>query len=183
MSKIYTKTGDNGETSVLGKRIKKNCFEITTLGDIDELNASIGILASYFLYSSDKNTYKKIINVQKNLFVIGSSVASIYFEVKNVPKLSQADVDDLEEWIDFMDHDVKPLQNFVLPGGCKESAQSYFARAICRRAERSLVELKEKHNELDPLLGKYLNRLSDVLFVLARWLNFENKTKEIIWEN
>jgi cob(I)alamin adenosyltransferase len=183
MSKIYTKTGDKGETSVLGKRVKKSCIEIKALGDIDELNASIGILASYFLYSSDKITYKKIINVQKKLFVVGSNIASIYFEVGSVPKLSQADIDDLEQWIDYMDHDMKPLQNFVLPGGCQEAAQSFFARAICRRAERSVFKLKEQHNELDSLLGQYLNRLSDVLFVLARWLNFENKTKEIIWEN
>ena len=183
MSKIYTKTGDNSVTSLLGKRVKKDCLEIGTLGDIDELNASLGVLNAQINVGDFKKIMGQIVDIQNNLFIIGSNVAAVGEEIKNIPKLNEQSLIDLEDWIDAMEKDLPPLHNFILPGGSSAATQSFLARAVCRRAERNFVSLSEKYNKIDPLMKKYLNRLSDYLFVLARFLNKKNGLEEILWGN
>ncbi len=180
MSKIYTKTGDSGETSLLGKRVEKSCLEVTALGEVDELNASLGVLIS--LLENFDEVKKKLIKVQHNLFVIGSNIAAADMEIGEVPKLKDTDARDLENWIDEMEKDLEPLHNFILPGGCKASAVSFLARAVCRRAERVFISVKKQYPGIDKNIGQYLNRLSDVLFVLARWLNKKSDFEDVSWE-
>lgn len=183
MSKIYTKTGDSGETSLLGKRVKKDCLEIGTLGDIDELNASLGVLGSMIESNSLKKIKQQIIDIQSNLFIVGSNVAALDIEIKNIPKLEEENIVNLENWIDEMEKDLEPLHNFILPNGNVAVAQSFLVRAVCRRAERHFVTLSGKYAALNPSIKKYLNRLSDYLFVLARFLNKKSKIKEVVWKN
>ena len=180
MSKIYTKTGDGGETSLLGKRVEKNCLEVVALGEVDELNASVGVLVS--LLDSENDVKKKLIDVQHNLFVVGANIASIDMELGMVPSLKDSAIIDLENWIDEMENDLEPLHNFILPGGSVSSAQSFFARAICRRAEQVFITVKKQYPSIDKHIGQYLNRLSDVLFVLGRWLNKKNNHEDVIWK-
>lgn len=176
---IYTKTGDNGETSLLGKRVKKSCLEIKVLGDVDELNAQIGVLASEL---KDEGTAKKLKTIQHHLFIIGSNIASLDMEVGTVPELKEKNIIDLENWVDEMEKDLEPLHNFILPGGNTAAAQSFLARAVCRRAEREIVNLTQEHREINPLLQQYLNRLSDLLFVLGRWINKKSEVDDVVWE-
>lgn len=179
MTKIYTKTGDEGETSLLGnKRVKKCCLEIDGIGEIDELNAMLGVLVSELKNSEFQNVIKKIAQIQRNLFVIGSNVAALEAELDKVPKLKEQAVLDLENWIDKMEKDLKPLHNFILPGGSRAAAQCFLARAVCRRAERVFISVKKDHPRIGQYIGQYLNRLSDALFVLARWLNKE----DVVWK-
>lgn len=177
---IYTKTGDAGETSLLGKRLEKSCIEVVALGEVDELNASIGILIS--LLQEEKVIEKKLINIQHNLFVIGAQIAALGMQIGEAPQLKESDVMDLENWIDEMHKDLLPLKNFILPGGCLVGAQSFYARAVCRRAERVFISVKKQYPDIDQYIGQYLNRLSDGLFVLARWLNKKSNHEDIIWK-
>ena len=118
--------------------------------------------------------------VQHRLFTIGANLAAVQTDLITVPKLKDNDVVELEQWIDAMETALPELTQFILPGGDKGAAQSFFARAICRRAERAVVELSETA-VLDSLMQKYLNRLSDALFVLGRWINAKQSVKEEIW--
>ena len=179
MPKIYTKTGDAGETSLLGKRVEKNCAEVVALGEVDELNAALGVLIS--LLENFKAVEKKLVNIQHNLFIIGSNIAAVDMALSNLPKLKKSAVLDLENWIDEMHEDLPPLRDFILPGGSASAAQSFFARAVCRRAERAVIFVKKDYPAIDKTIGQYLNRLSDALFVLARWLNKKSSHDDIIW--
>ena len=182
MPKIYTKTGDNGETSLLGKRVKKDCLEVVVLGEVDELNASLGVLNAQISADDFSEVIKQIVEIQNNLFVIGASVAALDTVIKNIPKLTEKSVADLEKWIDETEKDLESLHNFILPGGNSAAAQSFLARAVCRRAERSVVSLSEKYKIIGgDVIKKYLNRLSDYLFVLGRFLNKKSGAEEIIW--
>lgn len=155
--KIYTKTGDGGTTSPFnGKRVKKSHKIIEALGSIDELNAVLGTV-----------DLPEIDDVQKDLMAIASKMAG--FKKNKVP---DSRVQWLEKEIDRMQEKLPELRNFILPKG-----QIHFARAICRKTERRIVDSGRGQNDI----LKYLNRLSDYLFVLARWENFKNKKKEIIW--
>lgn len=179
--KIYTKTGDKGETSLLGsRRVKKNCLEIDAVGELDELNASIGLLIS-FLKEEFLDTKNRLTVVQNKLFVIGSNLASLQMEIKTVPKLDIEDTQFLEKWIDEMELDLEKLNNFILPSGSTSASKAFLSRAICRRAERRLIDLSEKY-DVDELIKQYLNRLSDLLFVLGRWLNKQKGIGEENWE-
>ena len=176
--KIYTKQGDSGMTSMLGgKRISKSCLEMEAIGEVDELNADLGLLISEL----DNEVEKKMVQIQHKLFVIGSNLAGLQTDLNNLPKLEEKDIKYLEDWIDEMNSDLPELTNFILPGGCKASALSYRVRAVCRRAERVVISLSKKY-EVDDLIKQYLNRLSDLLFVLGRWLNKEEGVEEIMWE-
>lgn len=180
MPKIYTKTGDKGQTSLLGKRLEKSCVEVVALGEVDELNAIIGILVSV---SADFEEVKeKLINIQHNLFVIGANIAAVEMKIGSVPQLKDAEVSILENWIDEMEQDLQPLHDFILPGGSSMSAFSFSARAVCRRAERVFVSVQKKYPDIPENIGQYLNRLSDVLFVLARWFNKKNNHADVIWK-
>lgn len=179
--KIYTKTGDKGETSLLGgKRVKKNCIEIDAIGEVDELNAFIGILIAS-LPIGFENVSNNLSQIQHRLFVVGSNIASIQMQLDTIPKLHDSDVEFLENWIDEMEKDLKPLTQFILPSGQVAAVNSFFARAICRRAERRVVELNSEYQNLEPLVQKYLNRLSDTLFVLGRFLNAKQGVSDVFW--
>lgn len=184
--KIYTKTGDNGETSLLGgKRIKKNCIEMEAIGEVDELNASVGLLLSFlgdlkYNKKEFKSVREQLLNIQNNLFVIGSNLAAVQTDLNKVPKLNLKSVSELEKWIDKMESLLPKLTQFILPGGDMAAAQSFYARAICRRSERQIIRIGERY-ELDSLVNKYINRLSDYLFVLGRFINKEVDVDEIKW--
>lgn len=173
-SAIYTRTGDSGETSLFGgKRVKKNSPRIKTIGAVDELNACLGVCVN----SASDTTKKILLEVQSDLFMIGASLANPSFQSN---KTLAAKVIGFESLIDQLDSKLPELHNFILPSGTPPAAQLHLARSICRRAEREIVELLEGE-ELEPQIRIYLNRLSDLLFVLARLENDLGK-KDVIWK-
>lgn len=179
--KIYTKTGDTGETSLLGgKRIKKNCLEMAVIGEVDELNSALGVLLSG-LSSEESEVILRLKKIQNNLFVVGGQLAAVQTDLVKVPELPESEVLVLENWIDVMSTELPELTQFILPGGTVAAAQSFMARAICRRAERQMVKLAQEYSNL-AVAQKYLNRLSDALFVLARFLNTKAGEQEVFWE-
>lgn len=179
--KIYTKTGDKGETALLGgKRVKKSCIEMEAIGEVDELNASLGLLIS-FIGSRSPGTVERLSHIQNKLFTVGSNLAAVQTELVNVPRLAPKDIEELEHWIDAMERELAELTQFILPDGDMAAAQSFYARAVCRRAERKINKLSD-HYEFDPLIARYTNRLSDALFVLARYINFKSGRPETAWE-
>lgn len=172
--KIYTKTGDKGETSLLGgTRVRKSHEKIEAYGTVDELNAAIGVLAA----SAPSHT-AFLRAIQHNLFNVGSLLATERKLNFNLPELKESDILELENEIDRLNDQLPPLNNFILPGGSLQSAYAHMARTICRRAERRVVDLSENHS----LIVQYLNRLSDYLFVLSRALLKQEGLEEIIWE-
>lgn len=179
--KIYTKTGDTGKTSLLGgKRVSKSCIEMDAIGEVDELNAFLGVLIEE-IEEDFKQEKNKLMNVQNCLFVVGANLAAVQTKLKNIPKLKSSEITKLEKWIDKMEKELTPLKNFILPRGAEGAVYSFYARAICRRAERAMVGLSEIY-EVDNNIKKYLNRLSDCLFVLGRWLNMKEKVEETVWK-
>ena len=177
--KIYTKTGDGGETSLLGgKRVNKSHLRIDAYGTIDELNAFIGLLGDQEVNQKRKAPIKKI---QDILFVIGATLASDP-EKNSIkkPVLSKECITFLEEAIDDMEAGLAPLKHFLLPGGHQAVSFSHVARTVCRRAERCVVALKET-SQVENMILEFLNRLSDYLFVLGRQISKELNVKEIAW--
>jgi len=178
--KIYTKTGDKGTTSLIGgTRVLKSNLRIEAYGTLDELNSHIGLCHDLLGDDSLKTILRTI---QDRLFTIGSSLAcDPEKEPKmRIPDLKEEDVVLLESEMDKMNESLPEMKNFILPGGHVSVSQIHIARCVCRRAERCCVRLGEKQNE-DELVLKYLNRLSDYLFVLARYTALQLKTEEIIW--
>lgn len=178
--KIYTKTGDTGMTALFGgKRVSKADLRIETYGTVDELNSFLGLVRDQEVNHKRK---AELIEIQDRLFTIGSILA---MEPGNTnvktPQLSEADVTFLEAKIDAMDKDLPPLRSFVLPGGHPSVSHSHVARTVCRRAERICISL-DRHEPIDPLIIKYLNRLSDYLFVLCRKMTHELKAEETPWK-
>lgn len=176
--RIYTKTGDKGKTGLLGgKRISKSQPRIAAIGDIDELNAIIGVVMSFEVLQRGKTILKR---VQENLFIIGANLAS---PKKNphVPAFPEKETGLLEKEIDDIDKKLPDLRNFILPGGTKTASLLHLARAVCRQAERSIVKIFEKEKNL-PAYIPYLNRLSDFLFVLARSENKRLGKQETLWD-
>ena len=162
--KIYTKTGDEGETSLFsGGRVGKDHPRIEAYGTVDEFNSVLGLLVTEPL---PDGIVERLQGVQSALFSIGSSLADP--ESKLTPDESAWAVEPLEGWIDAMDESLGELRGFILPGGCRGAALAHVARAVCRRTERRVLSIKE----VNPGIVPYLNRLSDALFVLARFLNF-----------
>lgn len=172
MPKIYTKTGDSGETSLLGgKRVKKCCLEMEAIGEIDELNSWLGILIEE-IGDNFKQEAQKLKNVQKDLFLIGAELAAVQMPKFNckLTHLPTYKLTHLEKWIDEMEKKLPKLKNFISYNGSEEAVKAFYARAICRRAERAVIGLSERY-VVSPTIKKYMNRLSDALFVLGRWLN------------
>ena len=178
--KIYTKTGDEGLTSLFGgKRVSKSELRIDTYGTTDELNAWIGVLRDLEVNQNRKDT---LVEIQERLFTIGSILATEPGNTKvKIPTLSEADVIYLEKAIDEMDAVLKPMRFFVLPGGHPSVSWGHVARTVCRRSERLTIAL-DKAEKTDPLVIKYLNRLSDYLFVLCRMMTHELKIEETPWK-
>lgn len=180
--KIYTKTGDEGKTSLIGgTRVSKSHRRIEAYGAIDELNSFIGLSLDYINSYSLENV---LAEVQDRLFTIGSSLAcDPEKETKlKIPDLHEEDVVLLENEIDKMNEVLPSLKSFILPGGHVAASTLHVARCVCRRAERLCVRLQKKKDEVDPLIIKYLNRLSDYLFVLARFVVLKSGAKEIPWK-
>ena len=178
--KIYTKTGDTGETALLGgKRVRKDTPEIAAIGAVDELNSALGVLAAGL--AADEKVLISLRKIQHSLFVVGGQLAAVQTELVAVPEVSDAIVNELEHWIDELSADLPELTQFILPGGTPAAAQAFLARAICRRAEREVVALTGTYPKL-LVAQRYLNRLSDAFFVLARWLNVRAGQPEIFWE-
>jgi cob(I)alamin adenosyltransferase len=177
--KIYTKTGDTGDTSLYGgNRIPKSSLRIDTYGTVDELNAQIGVVRALKPNSELDNILEKI---QNQLFVLGSDLAApCDSPPKNLKRIQQNEIKFLEETIDLLDAKLEPLRSFILPGGSPVSAQLHVARAVCRRAER-LVDALGRKEEIGSLPLVYLNRVADLLFVAARYANDCTGIKETKW--
>jgi cob(I)alamin adenosyltransferase len=180
MGKIYTKSGDTGETSLIGgKRVSKASDRVNAYGDIDEANAFIGIIISSIKYDDIKQLLQEI---QKDLFVLSSDLADPSYPDNpyNIPRVEEYMISKIEKAIDSYNEELSELSNFILPGGSIASSLLHYARAVIRRAERSIVRLNVK-TTINPLIIKYVNRLSDLLFILARVANKREGINDIIW--
>ncbi len=176
--KIYTKTGDKGETSLLaGSRTSKADERIEAYGAVDELNAFIGLLQDKIEAQVASGTLK---GIQRHLFIMGSILAAEK-QVDYLPKFNPDNTLELEKAIDLMDAELEPLQNFILPGGHEWVSFAHICRTICRRAERNVVKITQPVIQKEEIVV-YLNRLSDYFFVLARWIAKEVGAKENIWK-
>ncbi|MDA9913316.1 MAG: cob(I)yrinic acid a,c-diamide adenosyltransferase [Betaproteobacteria bacterium] len=174
LTHIYTKTGDNGETSLgNGQRVKKNSIRVECLGSIDELNSIIGLILTEVIPERIKNALTEI---QHDLFNIGGELSIPSHKLLDLKR-----VDFLEIELDEMNKKLPPLKEFILPGGSKSAAFAHVARTVCRRAERNCINLKEIE-AINSSSLYYLNRLSDFLFVLARTLNQENNVPDTLWK-
>lgn len=180
--KIYTKTGDKGETSLIGgTRVWKNNPRIEAYGTIDELNSHLGLLTTYPLQKSDIEFLQQI---QHKLFSIGSYLATDLSrtDLKSASILSEEDVVSLEEAIDRMDATLPELKNFVLPGGSAAAATAHICRTITRRAERRMLDLINDRIDIAEHILQYINRLSDFFFTLSRYIVVSEGNKEFLWK-
>lgn len=178
--KIYTKTGDSGQTSLIGgTRVPKHHIRIEAYGTVDELNSWIGLLRSSELSEETKNILAEI---QDRLFTVGSTLASDPEKSRmKIPDLKEEDIVLLEKEMDKMNESLTEMRSFILPGGSALASYCHIARCVCRRAERNATHLAE-NEPVNELVIKYLNRLSDYLFVLSRKIVFDSGTGEIPWK-
>ncbi|MDX2196413.1 MAG: cob(I)yrinic acid a,c-diamide adenosyltransferase [Cytophagales bacterium] len=175
--KIYTKSGDQGTTSLVnGSRVSKNHIRIEATGAVDELNSWIGLLAEYTIISDKKDILRSI---QNRLFEIGSHLASEKI-LDKLPQIKLLHITHLEQEIDNMTSSLAPMKYFILPGGHKEVAFCHVARTVCRRAERNITTLHASHPLNENILA-YINRLSDFLFTLCRYMCVKLEVDEISW--
>ena len=177
--KIYTKKGDSGNTGLIGgTRVPKSSLRIEAYGTIDELNSWIGVMRDQAI---DAEVKPQLIEIQDRLFTIGSSLASDP-EKSNmkIPDLLESDIEQLEKWMDDMDSLLPEMRFFVLPGGDQSVSFCHVARCVCRRAERIIVDL-HAHEFVAEIVMKYVNRLSDYLFVLSRKISQDLKVEEQAW--
>lgn len=182
-SALYTRTGDAGGTSLVGgERVKKNCVRIEAYGTVDELMSALGLVSSDDKCPED--ICEQIICIQTRLFNIGSYLATDVApgDQPECKSLDPAQLEDLEHWVDRLDEDTPKLFAFVLPGGCMLSARAHIARTVCRRAERRILDLADI-SYVDPAILRYINRLSDYLFILARYFNHIEGKEEIVWKS
>jgi len=180
--KIYTKTGDKGKTSLLGgTKVPKSDLRIECYGTVDELNSYIGLVSDHVPDKHSKNILKEI---QDRLFTIGSSLACdpVKEPLMKIPDLKEQDVELLEKEIDSLTEKLPPMKNFILPGGHVAVSITHVARCVCRRAERLCVNMQEHEMSIEPLIIIYLNRLSDYLFILARYVAHLLNVEEIPWK-
>lgn len=174
--KIYTKTGDHGETSLLsGGRVSKSDLRINAYGSVDELNSFIGYLSAHKIDILHKEF---LLTVQNKLYHMGSLLATKKKVSFKIPEITDKDTEIIENEIDKLNMELPPLKNFIIPGGDKMVSICHICRTICRRAERDVVTLNESE-KIDLRMINYLNRLSDYFFILARKLAQENKINEI----
>lgn len=177
--KIYTKRGDSGETSLFGgDRVSKSSERIEAYGTVDELNSFVGLAASYDL--SEKGT-ELLRKVQELLFALGADLATPPSAKTRIERVAEDDIQFLEDAIDEMEEDLEPLKNFILPGGSQAGATLHTARTICRRAERAAVAC-HKVDKISDTCIKFLNRLSDFFFVIARYENKQAGIREETWK-
>ena len=188
ITKVYTRTGDAGKTRLAGgQQVWKDSLRVEAYGTIDELNASVGVVRVMNAelvsrYKQAQQLEDELRWVQNKLFDVGSILATAPGQTfKNMPQVAAKDVLRLEQLIDRCQKDLEPLKEFILPGGGKVSGFLHQARTICRRAERLCVALL-KIEPVDPTIIKFVNRLSDALFVLARWVSKTQGEPEFLWE-
>lgn len=176
--KIYTKTGDKGLTSLYGgRRVDKFDQRVAAYGTVDELNSSVGVIISHLEKGSRQAAF--LTSIQSDLFVIGAHLAGGKQSLNQVSKR----VSEMEEFIDEMDRELTPLKNFILPGGSIAASFAHLSRSICRRAEREVVRLASlEQYSVDGGVIIYLNRLSDFLFQISRFLNMHAGVNEVIWQ-
>jgi cob(I)alamin adenosyltransferase len=180
--KIYTKTGDQGRTSLIGgTKVSKNNIRIHAYGTIDELNSFVGLLGDMI---SDIESRDMLREIQDRLFTIGSSLAcDPHKEIAlKIPDLHESDVQLLEKEIDFMQSKLPEMKSFILPGGHIAVSTAHICRTVCRRAERMIIDLDLSEPLQQPLIVKYLNRLSDYFFVLARYQGHLLGVTEVVWK-
>lgn len=179
--KVYTKTGDKGQTSLVGgQRVSKCCERLESYGTVDELNSHIGVLITYCSDDKDKDF---LVDVQGKLFVVGGYLATdnSQREIRQGNIVTTEMVEEVEHEIDRLQELLPPLKLFILPGGSRAASYAHVCRTVCRRAERCILRLVETGAEVDDNVTAYVNRLSDYLFVLARKLNVDNNTNDIVW--
>ena len=180
--KIYTKTGDLGKTSLIGgTKVPKSNIRIEAYGTVDELNSFIGLTTDQLTNEPSKIILKEI---QDRLFTIGSSLACDPDKESKlkIPDLKETDIALLEKEIDKMNEELSEMKSFILPGGHVAISTAHVTRCVCRRAERICVNMQENNLFVDPLVIKYLNRLSDYLFVLARYIGHLLRVEDIPWK-
>jgi len=175
LSKIYTRTGDDGTTGLGdGSRVNKDSLRVDAMGDVDELNSVIGLMITegvpYILQ-------EQLTQIQHDLFNLGGEICIPGYVILQTER-----IEDLEEAIDTLNDDLEPLKEFILPGGAKAAAYCHLARTVCRRAERKLIEL-HRTEKVTEISLQYLNRLSDLLFVMCRMINKEAGVADVLWKN
>jgi cob(I)alamin adenosyltransferase len=172
---IYTRFGDKGKTSLIGGEIvPKSDLRVEAYGSVDELNAALGLVLAFSEMEAVTST---LAGVQDDLFVIGSELASKGRKTRTITPVRMSR---LEAEIDRMSSELPPLNHFILPGGSKAASLLHFARTVCRRTERKAIALSER-DKINPDTIVYLNRLGDLLFVLARYVNYRKKVPETVW--
>jgi len=175
--KIYTKTGDAGETGLWGgQRVAKDALRVQAYGTVDECNAAIGVARTHALPTDLDALLQEI---QNQLFVVGADLATPG-SAASIPRVGEGETSFLEDAIDQLEGELSPLRQFILPGGCPAAAALHFARTICRRAERAAVSLGHEES-INLLVLAYLNRLSDMLFVVARAANARAGVDDVPW--
>jgi cob(I)alamin adenosyltransferase len=188
ITKVYTKTGDKGKTRLAGgQQVWKDSVRVEAYGDVDELNSTIGVVRAFNaelvgIHPAADRLEEELRWMQNKLFDVGGLLATAPGQTfGNMPTVTARDVTRLEKLMDRCQKDLPPLKEFILPGGGKISSLLHQARTICRRAERMCVRLG-REEPLDPGLVRFLNRLSDTLFVLARWMAKQQSEPEFLWE-
>lgn len=190
--KIYTRTGDKGKTALIGgTKVPKSHLRIESYGTVDELNSFIGLLTDHLngqgtdtLHSASISLTLLLREIQDRLFTIGASLACDPDKESRlkIPDLKKEDIDLLEKEIDLMDETLPPMKSFILPGGHPAVSTAHIARCVCRRAERICVRMQEDQLFIEPIVIQYLNRLSDYLFVLSRYVGHLLNVPEIPWK-
>lgn len=188
ITKVYTRTGDGGETSLAGgQRVSKDDIRIEAFGTVDELNAVIGLTRAFGSDLAARNTVRRRLDneldrIQNRLFDVGAILATLpETRIKKIPNITAGEVRHLEKLMDSFQKDLKPLEEFILPGGGKVAGFLHQGRTVCRRAERLCVRLACKEPVPAEII-QYLNRLSDALFVFARWVAQAEGQRESLWK-
>lgn len=190
--KIYTKRGDHGETDLFGggtdgmRRVEKDSLRIEAIGVVDELNSFVGVVLSADV---SEVVREALIEIQKDLFVLGADLATPGVVAvrghDDVPRVSERRVEEFEKMMDRLSERLEPMTAFILPGGCEAASHLHVCRSVCRRAERVCVALERENKESGTAAAgvvKFLNRLSDLFFVMARWENMQKGVGEAKWE-
>ena len=176
LTKIYTRTGDKGTTGLAdGSRIDKDDHRVETMGDVDELNCIIGLI---LIENLTEELAKDLTHIQHILFNLGGEIAMPGFDL-----VKSHDIDMLEQRLDYYNETLTPLKEFILPGGTKGAAYAHLARSVCRRAERRMVSLNKSADTPHQLAQNFLNRLSDFLFVICRYINHSSGINDVLWNN
>ena len=182
ITKVYTRTGDGGDTGLGGgQRVPKDSLRITAYGTVDELSSVLGVARSGGL---DGALEESLLRIQNELFHLGSDLCVLEEDKESmpVPTIEARHVEALETLMDTLSEELEPLANFLLPGGSPGAAQLHVARTVCRRAERELISLA-REEAVGPFTVQYLNRLSDALFVMARYQNLKAGAPDVLWDS